>query len=144
VRPAAAAPLVAAVAAAFAVGCAGDDAGPLESPSLEGVAWVLVAGIDVEGSEETGAPSATFDSGGLSGRAVCNSYATSYTVDGSALELQPVAWTQIACPPPAAAVEEAFFEALERVQGWALADDELVLLNADGDKLLRFEPAPDR
>jgi len=105
---------------------------------------VVVAGIDVESPEETGAPSATFDSGGLSGRAVCNSYATSYTVDGSALALQPVAWTQIACRPEAAAVEEAYFEALERVRGWALADGELALLNADDDELLRFEPAPER
>jgi heat shock protein HslJ len=142
VRPAAA-PLAAAVVAAFAAGCMGEDAGLQDVSSPEGVPWVLVAGIDVEGADETTAPTATFDAGGLSGRAVCNSYATSYTLAGSALELQPVAWTDIACRPPAAAVEEAFFEALERVRGWSVEGDELVLLDVEAGELLRFEPAPD-
>jgi heat shock protein HslJ len=137
------APLVAAVAAALAAGCAGDEEMSTDSVTLEGVPWVLVAGIDFEERDAASAPSATFESGGVSGRAACNSYASSYTVDGSSLELQPVAWTRIACEPPGDAVEEAFFEALERVRGWIVDDDELVLVNADGDELLRFEPAPE-
>jgi heat shock protein HslJ len=136
-------PLVAAVAAALAAGCAGGEESSTEIASLEGVPWVLVAGVDVEGSDQASVPSATFDSGGVSGRAVCNSYASSYTVDGGSLELAPVAWTRIACEPPGDAVENAFFEALERVRGWYVAGDELVLVNTEGDELLRFEPAPE-
>ena len=84
--------LVAAVATVFAVGCAGDDdATSAEPMSLEGVQWALVSGIDLETEDAASVPSATFDSGGVSGRALCNSYASTYTVDGSALELEPVA-----------------------------------------------------
>ena len=139
-----AAVLLVSALATFAVGCAGDDEVAVEPlSSLEGVPWVLVSGIDLEGVEESSVPSATFDSGGVSGRAVCNSYASSYTVDGSSLELQPVASTRMACAPPGDAVENAFFEALERVRGWEVEDDELVLENGDSDELLRFEPAPE-
>jgi heat shock protein HslJ len=89
VRPAVA--LLVAALAAFAAGCGSDDdVGLDESASLEGVTWALVSGIDLEGVDESSVPSATFDSGGVSGRAVCNSYAASYTADGSSLELQPV------------------------------------------------------
>ena len=48
----------------------------------------------------------------------------------------------MACPPPGDALEDAFFDALEGAGSWAIEDDELVLMDADGDELLRFEPAP--
>jgi putative lipoprotein len=135
--------LVAAVATVFAVGCAGDDHAAADPLSLQGVQWALVSGIDLETEDEASVPSATFDSGGVSGRALCNSYASTYTVDGSALELEPVASTDLACRPPGDALEDEFFEALERVRRWAVEDEELVLMNGDGDELLRFEPAPE-
>ena len=136
--------LVAAVATVFAVGCAGDDDATVAEPmSLEGVQWALVSGIDLGTADAASVPSATFDSGGVSGRALCNSYASTYTVAGSALELEPVARTGMTCQPPGDALENAYFEALERVRGWAVEDDELVLTNADGDELLTFEPAPE-
>ena len=47
------------------------------------------------------------------------------------------------CQPPGDALENEYFEALERVRGWAVEDDELVLMSADGDELLTFEPAPE-
>ena len=129
------APLLAAVAATLA---------STEITSLEGVSWVLVAGIDVEGIDEASVPSAIFDGGAVSGRGVCNSYASSYTVDGSALELEPVAWTGMTCSPPGDAVEDAFFEALERVRSWVVENNQLVLFDAGSDELLRFEPTPER
>ncbi len=134
--------LVAAVATVFAVGCAGDDNASADPMSLEGVQWALVSGIDLETEDEASVPSATFDSGGVSGRALCNSYASTYTVDGSALELEPVASTRRACRPPGDALEDEFFEALEHVRRWSVEDDELVLMSGDGEELLRFVPAP--
>jgi heat shock protein HslJ len=129
--------------AAFTVGCAGEDSAPVaDITSLEGPQWALVSGIDLETEDAASAPSATFDAGGVSGRAICNSYASSYTVEGSSMEVQPVALTRIACPPPGNALEDAFFDALEGVGSWAIEDDELVLMDADGDEVLRFEPAP--
>ncbi len=137
------APLVAAVAAALAAGCGGDEERSTDVASLEGVQWALVAGVDLGTADAASVPSATFDSGGVSGRAICNSYASTYTVAGSALELEPVAWTGMTCRPPGDALENAYFEALERVRSWAVEDDELVLMNADDDELLRFEHAPE-
>jgi heat shock protein HslJ len=128
---------------ACAAGCAGgEDTSDAETVTLEGPQWALVSGIDLETEDPASAPSAHFEAGGVSGRAICNSYASAYTVDGSSLDLQPIALTRMACPPPGAALEDAFFDALEQVRSWAVDDGELVLMDADGDELLRFEPAP--
>ena len=132
------APLVVAVVAAFVVGCGGDDAGSGDVSSLEGVPWVLTAGIDVEGWEAF-APSATFEAGRVTGSTGCNSYGGPYTVDGETLELGPLTQTRIGCPPPASEVETTFVAALEEVAGWRIEDEELVLIDADDEELLRFE-----
>jgi heat shock protein HslJ len=134
------APLLLVVAATLAGGC-GDDAGSVaDVSSLEGVPWVLSAGIDVEGWE-TAAPSASFEDGRVTGSTGCNEYGAPYTVDGSTLELGQSAQTLIGCPPPASDVESAFVAALEQVAGWRIEDDELVLADADDDELLRFGAA---
>jgi heat shock protein HslJ len=131
------------VVAACTAGCAGgEDTSEADTVTLEGPQWALVSGIDLEIEDPASAPSATFDGGGVSGRAICNSYASAYTVEGSSLHVQPVALTRIACPPPGPALEDAFFDALEGVGSWEIEDDELVLMDADGDESLRFEPAP--
>ncbi len=108
--------------------------------SLEGVPWVLSAGIDVEGWE-TAAPSASFEDGRMTGSTGCNGYGRPYTVDGSTLELGQGTQTLIGCPPPAGDVESAFVAALEQVAGWRIEDDELVLVDADDSELLRFGAA---
>ena len=109
--------LIALAALATAAGC-GDDGGEAAggAPSFEDVPWVLESG-----------PSATFSNGTVSGSAGCNRYTASYTVDGSALEIGDVATTNMACPPPADAVERKFLAALERVEDWRIEDGELVL-----------------
>ena len=48
-------------------------------------------------------------------------------MDGSELEIGDIATTNMACPPPADAVERKYLAALERVAGWRLVDDELAL-----------------
>jgi heat shock protein HslJ len=67
-------------------GCGGDDEGAADASSLEGVAWVLAPGVDVEGWEDV-APSATFENGRLAGTTGCNRFTTTYTVDGDTLEI---------------------------------------------------------
>ncbi len=132
------APLVVAVVAAVVVGCGGDDAGSTDVSSLEGVPWVLTAGIDVEGWEEF-APSATFEAGRVTGSTGCNSYSGPYTVDGETLELGMLTQTLIGCQPPASEVETTFVAALQEVVGWRIDGEELVLLDSDDEELLRFE-----
>lgn len=122
----------------MAAGCGEGGGSGADSSSLEGVSWVLTGGIDVEGWE-TVAPSVTFEATRLGGFTGCNSFGGPYTVDGSTLELGQIAMTLIGCPPPAGDVELAFLAALERVAGWRVEDDELVLLDPDDEELLRFE-----
>lgn len=128
--------LVLALALTAACGGGADEAAP---GSLEGVPWVLRAGVEVDGWEAV-APTATFADGTVAGSSGCNRYTASYTVDGDALTLGPIASTRMACQPPADAVEHAYFAALEQVAGWRLDGDELALLDADGDELLRYAP----
>ncbi len=134
------APLALLVVAALLPGCGGDDESGSDVSQLEGVPWVLAGGIDVEGWEEN-APSATFEGGKVTGSTGCNRYGGQYTVDGDALEITQVASTLRACPPPADEVERAFVAALENVAGWRVEDAELVLLDADGEEVLRYEAA---
>ena len=74
----------------------------------------------------------------MSGSTGCNRYGGPYTVDGDTLELGAIAMTQMACPPPASEVETAFVTSLESVAGWGLDGEELTLLDADDEELLRF------
>jgi heat shock protein HslJ len=142
VHPAAAALALGLALALVLGGCGGDDdesEQQAEASSLENVPWVLSSGLEVEGWEQS-APSVTFADGTAGGSTGCNRYTGSYTVDGSALEFGTIASTQMACPPPADAVERAYLGALERVAEWRLDGDELVLLDGD-DAELRYTAA---
>jgi len=122
-------------------GCGGDEEGSAADPSsLEGVPWVLVSGVDVDGWEAV-APSLTFEDGQASGSSGCNQFSGSYTVDGSSLELGELAMTAMGCPPPADEVERASMDALQGTAGWRLEGEELVLVDADNAELLRYRPA---
>ena len=57
------------------------------------------------------------------------------------MKIGMVAATQIACPPPADSVERAYLAALGQVDGWRMDGSALVLVNGEGDELLRFEAA---
>jgi heat shock protein HslJ len=123
-------------------GCGSDDGdGAAGDPSsIEGVPWVLVEGIDVEGWEEV-APSIMFEGGRVAGWTGCNRFTGSYSIDGDELELGQLALTQMTCGPPGDAVERAYLAALQQVAGWRSEDDELTLLDADDEEVLRYRAA---
>ena len=133
------APLALMLAVVPLAGCGGEDGSSADSSSFEGVPWVLARGIDVENWEEA-APSMMFEDGKVTGSTGCNGYGGKYTVDGDALEISSVAATLMACPPPADQVERAFVAALENIAGWRLEDAELVLLDAEGEEVVRYQP----
>ena len=135
------------LALALAAGCGGDEGsgttatgGSAEPASLAGVPWRLVSGLDVEGFEAS-PPSATFENGVVGGSTGCNHYGGPVTIDGDSMKIGMIAATQIACPPPADSVERAYLAALAEVAGWRMDGSALVLVNADGDELLRYEAA---
>lgn len=117
-----------------------EDGGGGAAAPFEGIPWVLASGVDVEGWESV-APSATFVGATVRGSTGCNRYTAPFTVDGDTLELGAIAATQMACDGPADAVERAYVAALEKVAGWRVEDDELVLVDADGGELLRYATA---
>jgi len=131
------APLPAPGVLAAAAACGEDEPGSADPSSLEGTAWLLVSGVDVEGWEDV-APTATFVQGTVSGSTGCNRFRASYTVDSDTLEPREIAQTAMGCPPPADAVEREYAGALESVRAWRAEDDELALLDADGTEVLRY------
>jgi heat shock protein HslJ len=135
-----AAPLAALLVTVAISGCGEDEEPAAEVSELEGVPWVLASGVEVVGWEDV-APSATFADGRVAGSTGCNRFNGAYTADGESLELSQVASTEMACMPPADAVESAFLAALQRVAVWGVEDDELVLHDADHEEVLRFRAA---
>ena len=133
------------LALGLAAGCGGDAGSSSDPATLEGVAWVLQAGLDVDGWEAV-APDATFEA------------ETVERVD----RLQPLQrgrtpWTETrsrsACsrrpewpvrlqPTPSSSPTSP---RSSRSQQWSTEDGELVLLDADGAELLRYgaENPPD-
>jgi heat shock protein HslJ len=121
----------------LAAGCGGDGA---DSGQLEDTPWVLASGEGIT-LEPGVVPSAAFSGGNVFGSNGCNQYRGTYTVDGDSLEIGPLAGTRMACPPPQDEIEKAFTAAMGKVASWAIDSDELVLSDADGNELLRFEVA---
>jgi heat shock protein HslJ len=116
-------------------------ASPTETPSvsLEGPTWALSAepalGSPLDGIVVT----ARFEDGMMSGESGCNTYTTSYEVDGTSLTIGPeIAGTSKACPPAETAVERAYLERLPQVSAYRISNGTLTLLK--GDKaLLQFD-----
>ena len=108
------------------------------SDTLRDRTWVL----DGAGSTPTIAADATVtlavDSGRIAGRAPCNTYNAEFIVDGTRVEVGPIATTRRACEPGTNEAETAFLEALARVDAIAVDGDRLTLTGGD-DVELSFE-----
>jgi heat shock protein HslJ len=80
------------------------------------------------------------DDGRVGGSSGCNSYSTSYTVDGNQIEFgEEMVGTLMSCPDPVMAQERAYLEALQDTATFEIVDDELTFINADGDVLASFQ-----
>jgi heat shock protein HslJ len=118
---------------------AGSAAASVPAASLEGSTWTLVGGaLDAPIGEV--AVTARFEEGTVLGTSGCNSYTTTYELDGASLTIAPeIAGTQRACPDAETAVEVAYLEALPTVASYAIEGSTLSLIDADGSSLLDFE-----
>lgn len=75
------------------------------------------------------------------GRGGCNSYFSQATIAGSSIHFSAVASTRMACLSESATTQEtAFFIALAGARSWQLETDDLVLLDEDGNEVVRFAP----
>jgi heat shock protein HslJ len=126
------------VCAGVVAGCGGDGGG--EASDIENRPWQLASGKDITLAEGIVA-SAVFTGGNVFGSSGCNQYRGPYTLDGDSLEIGKTSSTLKACPPPADEIEHAYLAALGQVASWEIDGEELVLSDADGNELLRFEVA---
>ncbi|MBQ3570181.1 MAG: META domain-containing protein [Methanocorpusculum sp.] len=74
--------------------------------------------------------------GSVSGKAPVNGFGATYTVDGNSLTFgKDIIQTLMAGSPEKMQAESEFFEALKNTARWQIADDKLILADAD-DKIL--------
>jgi copper homeostasis protein (lipoprotein) len=73
------------------------------------------------------------EDGSMNASVGCNMILGRFEREGDGLSLGPLASTMMACPEPLAAAEAALSEALGATEGYIVAADTLVLLDAAGD-----------
>lgn len=76
--------------------------------------------------------------GKVAGSSGCNSYSGPYTVDGKNIAMGPFASTLMACPDLIMAQEFLYLKALENAATFQISDNELTLMDADGNDLAVF------
>jgi heat shock protein HslJ len=118
-------------------GCGGNDED--DGQSVEGTEWTLVSGVE---APPNAVPTVTFDGELVTGFAGCNDYRGEYEVEGDSMEIVGIAVTAMGCPGPEMQTEEAYFSVFDQVDGWSIADGELVL-SSDGDEVLRYAVVAD-
>jgi heat shock protein HslJ len=110
---------------------------PGSGSGLDGTSWKLVSysGITpIPGREMT----ASFKDQEISGSASCNHYFGSYRTRGTALTIENLAWTEMACLDPEGIMEQE--QELMRLLGSAasydLQGDQLVITASSGEELV--------
>lgn len=77
--------------------------------------------------------------GKVAGSAGCNSYNTTYTVDGNKIQFgELAATTMMACPDPIMQQERNYLDVLTKAATFEIADDELTLFDSGGNTLAVF------
>ncbi len=83
------------------------------------------------------------EDGKLDGSAGCNTYMTSYTLDGQNITIEPPATTRKLCPEPAGVMEQetAFVTMLPQAATYTISGNTLELRTADGALITSFTAA---
>jgi heat shock protein HslJ len=121
-----------------------------EAPvALEGTQWTLVSYVNSQGETVYVLPGteittkSTADQ--IAGGAGCNNYFASYQVEGNNLTIGQIGSTVMACEPEVNEQETQYLAALKSVASYQVADDQLQMMNVDGETVLTFsvlEPTP--
>ena len=80
--------------------------------------------------------------GSLSGNGGCNSYNSTYTVDGDKLSIGAISSTRKACEQAVMDQEQAYFAALTNSSTYTLGDGTLELRSSDGALQVKYNKAP--
>lgn len=114
---------------------------PVPDVPLTDTYWKLteVAGRPVVVAEQTREPQVVLNGqdGRFAGSGGVNRLMGGYTVDGSVLTFSQVASTMMAGPPEAMQQEQAIVAALGNVRGFAIAGDQLTMVDAAGQPVLK-------
>lgn len=119
---------------------------PIGVFSIEGMHWILTGQVvdgELEQVPDGVLVSLRMDDGQGGGNGGCNSYSTSYEIDGFDVTFGEVASTLMACPEPASAVESTYFANLGQVASYQSGGIQMAFLDADGNFLLEFDLAPE-
>ncbi len=116
--------------------------------SLEGETWVadqLDTGSGLSHPLPGTVLTAVFDDGSLNGTAGCNTYFTSYVLDGGSIGVGPIGSTRAFCSDPDGVMdqESAYLALLERANRYERDDDHLTLLDGDTVLISYFAPTPE-
>ena len=117
-----------------------------EAADLEGTRWTLDSYRTSEGEFVGLLPNTeitlTFESGEVRGSAGCNNYFGSYELEGDGLSIGPLASTEMYCAPDELMDQEgAYLVALQGAASYQIADRQLRIANAEGEKVLAFSVA---
>ena len=111
---------------------------------LAGTSWVATAIYSgtqmVVVLDGTSLTAAFGEDGDLNGSGGCNSYSTSYMVDGNSLQIGPVGSTGKLCgePPGIMDQEAAYFADLESAGGFGMEAGQLYIQNGSGTAIIEY------
>lgn len=109
-------------------------------PRLEGVKWE-VTGYN-NGRQAVVGPllgtrlTLMFQDGQVFGSSSCNRFHGSFTAEGNALTIQPLATTRMACEDALMSQEQEFLRALQTATTWEIVRGMLDVHRADGERVL--------
>lgn len=106
------------------------------TPDLKGTSWNLVA-INDQPVLDDSAPTLVFEDGQVRGNGSCNSFGGEYTLDEGKLTFGSMFSTMMYCEG-LSDQESAYLQALEAAASYQVKDNNLHILNTDGDVILTF------
>ena len=116
---------------------------PTEHAALEGTVWHLTGyntGSAISSLILDTEITVTLSDGQIEGSAGCNGYFASYALDGSHLEMGPVANTEMYCMEPEGVMDQEmdYLVALAMADMYEIDRDTLTIFNAEGMRLLTY------
>jgi heat shock protein HslJ len=108
------------------------------SADLNGTSWALVE-ISGQPVVAGSSPTLSFEDGQAGGSGSCNSFGGEYTLDNGKLTFGPLVSTMMYCEDTMEQ-ETAYLAALQSAVAYQMKDGRMLILNADGDVVLAFEP----